>query len=572
MTALSNSKFRKAALPVLLFVFLVCSFLAGISFGVTCLQDPDTCWVLEMGHVINKEKAIPKKDPFSANAQRTDGKPHVYYQWLSEVIFSNAYSINHLFCMPMSEKIPYEQIAAMSPEARSQIWQGPLDGDNALKTPMVLGSLLCAGAFLAFPLFLFLQAPKRFLSVPILILAAAQASSFHYYLRPELFSAFMFSLELLILSRIRLAVLADSTHRVTVWSVVQICALMILWCNLHCGFVLGLIVLFLFALTQSLIVSCSESRRNVWMMFGFGTLSTLVNPWGFELWVYLFKLFTSPVGSRVEELQPLSFFELFSHTYFLYFAFAIVILGVLVFALVKLNRKKPFPILLFSCVVVTMIFVMGIGARRLIPFACILGVFELTLILSIVFSSKKEDVIAALEEKRSKSLLPLMISLVFGLVAFGAYWESGLFKLRLPQGSFGFPPPYEAIRYLQHAHSDALESEKISGQGLNDPQFGDMMIYYLARDSRVFIDTRFDIYSDKIVFDFLTMANCQNGWDKLLDQYKIAWIFLPQHTQLATYARNHPDQWTTIYSDDSALISRRKDLVPHEVSNKNHIR
>lgn len=511
-----------------------------------------------MGEVISRDRAIPKKDPFSENARNVDGKPHVYYQWLSEVIYANAIRARQLISTTMAQEIPYKTLRAMPTEERSQYWQGPLDGDTGLKGPMLLGAFLCTGAFLVFPLLLFLKAPKRFLTVPILILVATQASSFHFYLRPELFSAFMFSLELLLLNRIRLAVIADSSHHVSIWSVVQICALMILWCNLHCGFVLGLIVLLLFAFTQSLSLTHFESKRNLWLMFGLGALCTLINPWGAELWVYLFKLFTSPVGSRVEELQPLSFLEMFGHTYSLYMIFAFATLGILIFAFIKLKSNKPLPVLLFSCVAIAMILVMGIGARRLIPFACILGVFEWTLILSIIFSrTTPDEALAAREEKRSSKLAPIMSILVFTMAIYGTWWESGLFKLQLPQASYGFPPPYEAIRYLQYANKNALEFENIRGQPLNDPQFGDMMIYYLG-STKVFIDTRFDVYPDKIVFDFLTMANCQNGWEKLLDQYKITWIFLPQHTQLATYANKHPQEWMNVYADDTALISLRK--------------
>jgi len=562
VTELAKSTYRKAALPVLLFAFVICSFLVGISFGVTCLQDPDTCWMLKMGEVISRDKAIPKKDPFSVNAQNVDGKPHVYYQWLSEVVFSRAYQFVFLSNYQLIQRAPlptYAELMKMSPDERSKQSESTLDSDKWLKGPMLLGSLLCAGAFLVFPLLNFLLAPKRFLTVPVLILVAAQASSFHFYLRPELFSAFMFSLELLLLNRIRLAVLADSNHRVSIWSVVQICALMILWCNLHCGFVLGLIVLLLFAFTQTLSLTQIESKRNLWLMFGLGSLSTLMNPWGVDLWIYLFKLFTSPVGARVEELQPLTFLELFGQTYSLYVVFALATLALLIFAFIKLRANKPLPVLLFSCVATAMVLVMGIGARRLIPFACILGVFEWTLILSIIFSRiNPDEAMASRDEKRSTKLAPAMYFLVFALAIFGTWWESGLFKLQLPQYSFGFPPPYESIRYLQYANRNGHEIEKIRGQGLNDPQFGDMMIYYLGKDARVFIDTRFDLYPDKIVFDFLTMANCQNGWEKLLDQYKIAWIFLPRHTQLATYAVKHPELWTTVYADDTALISRRK--------------
>ncbi|MDX2106206.1 MAG: hypothetical protein SFY67_07360 [Candidatus Melainabacteria bacterium] len=537
---MSNSTFRKAALPVLLFAFLVCSFLAGISFGVTCLQDPDTCWMLKMGEVINREKSIPKKDPFSFNAQTPDGKPHVYYQWLSEVAFDHAQNLGQFFTGPSISK---------------------LNNDPSLKGPMLLGAFLCAGAFLAFPFLFFFQAPKRFLILPVLILAGAQASSFHFYLRPELFSAFMFSLELLVLNRIRLAILADPHHYVSRWSILLICLMMVVWCNLHCGFVLGWIILLLFSVTQSMRVAQPESKHNIYAMLGLGTLCTLINPWWMGLWGYLLKLFTSPVGARVEELQPLSIFEFVSHTYSLYIVFALASLVLLLFTINKLKSKQGLNDLLFSCIAVAMILVMGIGARRLIPFACILGVFEWTMILSILHRYEKvEEHTDSTKSKLSRIWAPGFSIAICTLTVAGTWWESGLFKLQLPQASYGFPAPYEAIGYLQSANQKALEYEKIRGQCLNDPQFGDMMIYYLGSHS-VFIDTRFDIYQDKIVFDFLTMANCQNGWDKLLDQYKIAWIFLPQHTQLATFARNHPDQWTTIYSDESALISRRKNYI-----------
>lgn len=515
--------------------------------------------MLKMGEVINTEKAIPKIDPFSENAQKADGKPHVYYQWLSEVAFDCAFQ-NRKFDGQIGEGGPPntdDEIMHLSPEKRSKNSASALENSPNLKYPMFLGILLCAGAFLAFPLLNLLRAPKPFLLIPILIVLAAQASSFHFYLRPELFSAFMFSLELLIVNSTRLACQANPNHRITFWLIIQVSILMIIWCNLHCGFVLGLIVLLIFAVIQTLSLSQFESKRNVWLAFAFGTLCTLINPWGIDLWIYLFKLFTSPIGSRVEELQPLSVSELFGHTYGLYTIFATATLGVLIYAFLRLKRSKKQSALLLSFVVVAMVLVMGIGARRLIPFACILGVFEWTLIMSILFlSTSSGQETPAKQGKLLNNFAPILCTLVFVSALLGTWWESNLFKLQLPQSSYGFPPPYEAIKNLQIASRN--KGEEISGQCLNDPQFGDMMIYYLGRDSRVFIDTRFDIYPDKIVFDFLTMANCQNGWDKLLDQYKIAWIFLPHHTQLATYARNHPESWTTIYSDDSALISRRK--------------
>lgn len=548
---------------MLLFFFVICSGLAGISFGVTCLQDPDTCWILKMGRIINDSRTIPKEDPFSFNTKKEDGKPHVFYQWLTESAFEQAYRIGWYLSPQTIGGYSVKELLAMPPEERSKSSLFRLDNDSALKGPMLLGAFLCAGAFLVFPMMIFLTAPARPAWILILILVAAQASSFHFYLRPELFSAFMFGLELLVLHRIRLKMLHDPNASISWFSVISICAIMLLWCNLHCGFVLGLIVLFLFASTQTLLLTNKNSRLRVWFIFGLGALSTAANPWGFELWGYLFKLFTSPVGAKVEELQPLSLSELFGFTYGLYFVFALVTLGILTYIIYKLRDKKAFPALLFSCVAVAMVFVMGIGARRLIPFACILSVCELPVLLSI-FNELRQSVEnkesnSAAMAFRAKIVAPVMALLVFTATLLGANYESGLFKLQLPQSSYGFPAPYEAIRYLQFANNDAQEFEKIRGNVLNDPQFGDMIIWHVwgYKPIKVFIDTRFDIYQDRIIFDFLTMANCQAGYEKLLDQYKIAWIFLPPHTQLAQFALAHPEKWSIIYKDDTAIISRR---------------
>lgn len=545
---------------MLLFVFVICSYLAGISFGVTCLQDPDTCWILKTGEMICKTRSIPKKDPFSYNTKKEDGKPHVFYQWLSEAAYFEAYKKAYIAMHFWSGT---NKITEAPPEARKKTLSAFLDNNENLKGPMLLGAFLCAGAFLAFPLIIFLTAPARPVWILILILVAAQASSFHFYLRPELFSAFMFGLELLVMQNLRLKILHDRNASISWLSVIAICAIMLLWCNLHCGFVLGLIVLSLFAITQTLVLEDKVSKLKVWLMLGLGTLSTAVNPWGFELWVYLFKLFTSPVGAKVEELQPLSFTELFGFTYGLYFIFALVTLGILAVIIYKLRNQKVFPALIFSCVVVAMVLVMGIGARRLIPFACILAVCEFPVLLSIFQTIRQNQAEpesnSADTALRHQLFAPAAALMVFIATIFGTWWESGLFKLQLPQSSYGFSAPYEAIRYLEYANEDTKELEKIRGNVLNDPQFGDMIIWYLCcyAPTKVFIDTRFDIYPDKVVFDFLTMANCQPGYEKLLDQYKIAWIFLPPHTQLAQFSLAHPEKWTISYKDDTAIIARR---------------
>ena len=50
-------------------------------------------------------------------------------------------------------------------------------------------------------------------------------------------------------------------------------------------------------------------------------------------------------------------------------------------------------------------------------------------------------------------------------------------------------------------------------------------MWQLEKSPQLFIDSRYYLFSDKILADYWTMALCHSGWQDLLAKYDIAWIF-----------------------------------------------
>lgn len=86
-------------------------------------------------------------------------------------------------------------------------------------------------------------------------------------------------------------------------------------------------------------------------------------------------------------------------------------------------------------------------------------------------------------------------------------------------------------------------------------------------DTKVFIDSRVDIFDYTGVFkDYLDILSLNNSY-ALLDKYKIRYIFLQPNEPL-TYVIQHNPDWKTIYSDKvSVLMERAGDLKDEERPN-----
>jgi hypothetical protein len=122
-------------------------------------------------------------------------------------------------------------------------------------------------------------------------------------------------------------------------------------------------------------------------------------------------------------------------------------------------------------------------------------------------------------------------------------------KPELPASSNVFKAPFAAVEYIG--------KNQPQGKLYNDQQFGDLLVYYLPGKPKVFVDTRFDMYGSHLVEDYRLIHECEPGWQKLLAQYDIEWVFLLPDSLLAEQLKKD-SAWKCLYKDDCSLILERQ--------------
>lgn len=579
------------------FAFFMGCWVAGAG-----LHDPDTCWLLAMGKHIFETGAIPTVDPFSytfkaltASGGTVDfaalssgsatASPRLFvpYQWLTELVFYLAYKVG---------------------------------GGYALLT---LVDCVLVTALLAGPLMFFRSLRAPMFPAVCLVILAVVAASFHFLARPEIFSYLFYLVMLGLCVRYRLR-LENNTpfDKADLKLLLKPALLMIVWANMHTGFMSIFISWSIFCVASTIEVFCRPRANKTalalpWALLGSLIAASMINPFGPRLWAYVPELFFSPLNRYINELSAIKLSHLTEWTFYPFFLFALVVLVVLVKVVGVWKKNGKFPIgWSFSVVSVIGVLIAAICCMRLIPFVAVFLLTEIAWLLKghTKFVSDENDSSSEImpsigsdysiaetslanTEGLSGSVTvtsnfgeapeepPSINSRITGMLNYGS-WPGILLALSLfgvfmistrvvkptiPQGSGAFPAPFDAMRFL----SKQLPPGKV----LNDAQLGDMMIWYLIAQEKpilvddpyrsepvkskpkVFIDTRFDMYGAPLVGDYYVMRNAKPGWRELFERYKFDWVFMPTKAKLVSELMNDPE-WDAIYREKSAVIFVRK--------------
>ncbi|MBU6451176.1 MAG: hypothetical protein KGS72_05310 [Cyanobacteria bacterium REEB67] len=553
MPKVDDSKIGSLVNCLLILGLFALSWYWGFQLAATALADPDTCWLLAVGKWILTHGGLPTSDPFSWTVG-ADAPPFLQsihaqflpYQWLASLIY---------FC----------------------IWQSC--GASGL---LYFACLLIVCAFLIFPLLLArrLQAPVGWQAV--LSALAVSAGSFHFPLRPELFSylliAFLYYLllPLYFLPAANGVNSGDATQaspgpaRNLVAGAIGT-LLFCFWANLHTGFVLGLLIVVVLLFTSLCCAGAQRRSRTGYMScFSLGAVfGTLITPFQLKLYSYLPGLFFSPMNKYTVELMPLRFSELLSFDFLPYLALQVIFLGSAIAYCSNLKKKgktklasssssssisscsssssssssKSDPddacdnvprVALILGIFTFIAFLSGDMCRRMIPFA-------------VLMSSGYFLAIANKTPSPGRFIWPLRY--VLPAVLFFAMWgtqlSSAFFHAEIPMTTYGFDVPRQALAFI--------EKQRPKGNLLNDSQFGDVLIFALGEKARVFIDTRFDLYGYRLSHDYFVMVNALPGYEALLSHYKIDWIFMPPRARLPGRLSSQGG-WSKIFEDKAAVI------------------
>jgi len=503
----------------LLFVAL----LIGLSYGAMgrlLLRDAGTGWHIRDGQLMLQTRSITRVDPFSATMS---GHPWYAWEWLYDVFIASV-----------------------------DDWLG-LNG-----VVFFTAAVMAATFGLVFRLTM-----RRGGSLPIVLLMlvlSLGASAVHFLARPHvlswLFAVIWFEL---------LDAATESSRESG--RIFLLPLLMLLWVNLHGGFVFGFALLAAYIVAAGIeYFTCPEQRERsrVWLkQLGLVSLLSLlasfVNPYGYKLHVHIYHYLSDKfLMNQVSEFRSPDFHGAAQQ------CFAVLLL-ITISALAS-SRRQPKPAQLL---VILLASYSGLFAARNLPVSAIL----LTLIVAPMLSN---TVTTAAENQK----VALWLRSAFSrLQSFGARmgkleldfrghsWMIIAFVLGIwacmHGGRIGSARLLNA--YFDDKRFPVQAVEVIIRRDIREPifcpdQWGGYLIYTLYPRTKVLVDDRHDLYGDQFFKEYLRVIYVQPDWSKILEERHVDWILVQKNSSLGTILELTAG-WKLIYQDQTAVLFHRDKVL-----------
>ncbi len=513
-------RFLVPSVADLIFIILLAAMTGGI-LAPRLLGDASIGWHIRNGELILHTHSITRADPFSITMS---GQTWYAWEWLYDAVIA---AIHH--------------------------WLG-LNG-------VVFFTAVIIAATFAFTLRLNLRRGADLPVAVVLLALSLGASMIHLFTRPHvvswLFTVLCF--ELLDSSESR----ANSESRRLWW----LPALMLLWVNLHGGFVLGFGLLGLYLVSNAIrYFRCQAQQekmqqnlarrlRELGLVTAVSFVASLINPYGYKLHVHVYRYLSSRwLMNHIDEFLSPNFHGVAQQCFV-----AIVLITIVALAAAgnRLTLARLF-VLLFAAY-------SGLYASRSLPVSSLL----LTLIVAPLLTQ-------AIDEARTNSDLSLRLREWF------TRWQSFGERMGRTEVHFrGHVWPLVAVvaglltctqqgrlgaYQWMDAHFDAKRfpvqaADAIAQRDLREPIFapdswGGYLIYRLYPQDEVFVDDRHDFYGEEFLKDYLQTVRLTPDWEKFLSEKKVNWVLVPAESSLASMLEQ-TSQWSVAYQDGTAVLLQR---------------
>jgi len=399
-------------------------------------------------------------------------------------------------------------------------------------------------------------AMRRGGSLPVtlfLLILALAASAVHFLARPHVVS-WLFSV-------IWFEILDSAASAEKKSQLFWLPALMLLWVNLHGGFLLGLVLVAVYLVAgaiQYFIGREQEIKKYLERLVAVSVLSLLVsflNPYGYKLHVHVYRYLSDRyLMDRISEFLSPNFHGAAQQ------CFAMLLLVTIV-ALASARRQPPLAHLL----VILVAAYSGLYATRNLPVSSLLIVLIIAPLLSETIAEAGENAGIASWLRGCFSRLH-----AFGLrmgnleTRFrGHVWLVLIFVLGLWACAHG--GRLGSVRFVNAYFDDKRfpveAAEVLAQRDIRQPLFsldywGGYLIYRLSPQTKVFVDDRHDLYGDQFIKDYLKVTLVQPDWEKVLDEKHVNWVLMPTGSSL-TNVMKLTRRWTVVHEDGTAVLFER---------------
>ena len=465
--------------------------------------DTDLWGHLRFGQAMIAQHHLILKDPYSYTVY---GGAWSNHEWLTEVVMAAAYNALGV--------------------AGLKLW----------KLACVAATILCMIAGLAET-----RASDTAQLNTLTVAAIAMMPQMEY--RPQLFTFVLFAATLALLAR------DNYRGRAPLWPVLP---LMVVWANLHGGFIMGPALLAIYAATAVAgDVASGAGRGRAWRLGGLtagATLATMVTPYGRDTWSPVLHALRNPMTRvAVTDWQPLLFAMLRqwrAQPAGIIYMLCAVALMVALAVTVGLERKGgDAPLVAIAGVMCASAFV----AVRNLPLAVIACAPPVARHGSLLFARLRERAAAVSGEKIAEPPARSATSpWLAGAIAVVLAVHGGIISARLRMDK---PYPAGAVGFMR--------THGLQGNILGDFGWGEYLIWHMAPGSKVFIDGRYDtVYSFALIDRYLDFYFDRPGGAAVLSAYPHDFVLIPPRARAYGLMMRQAD-WKKIYGDaDSALFAR----------------
>lgn len=460
--------------------------------------NPDVYLHLTTGRLILESGALPHIDTFSFTRL---GEPWVMHEWLYQILL---YYIHESFG-----------------EAGLQLF-----GGGILTTVIFLNKKNCtlAGANNVtawFTTIILLMAWMLFMGT-----------------RPHIITYLFFSLSLHVVLLYR--------HKGITKSLYVVPLIMVLWVNIHGGFIIGIVLLGYFTLL-SFIERYAKTKQwqiplHLFSSFILSILASLINPYGIEQLFFPFQLMDQWIMGFVPEWMPPDF------TLLNYRIYAITVVFYVISSLFMKTEQRWFYLAFTAPFIIA-----SLHSVRHIPIAAF--AFAPHFAANIYSFAKRyfiQNNRQPVSVEKSTNHTPTQtLSPDLGIIENILNWV--LLCLFITSLYFTYPllqyKKSEAFKKLFPVEAtNHLINNNIHGRMFTIMQYSDYILFHRYPEQKVFYDVRLETYGQTLSFDYMKMSYADGDWQELFKKYEIDYVVINKESKAyAAYAKSRDFQ--LIYED-----------------------
>jgi len=476
-------------------IFEVYVFVFAFLFASRPLSDGDFWWHLKTGEYIIRNFSIPRVDLYSFTVR---GKPWIAHEWLSEAIFYLVYS---------------------------------RAGFNTL---IFIFTVLTVLAFWI----VFRRTSAHPFVKGFAVLLSVWSILPTIGVRPRTFTLLFAAIYLAVLHRF---VLERETR--AIW---WLAPLMIVWVNLHAGYLLGLVLIGVAIAGVVLdawfagekLASHWSQLKTLALVFVACLVAVNLNPQGPRIFVFPFEFFLSPV----QQDQIVDWLSPDFHQKELFPLLALIMLTIAALALSP-KRVRPSELLLYLAT----LYMTLKSNRHMAIFALVAGPMLADYLQHWLDTTRFTHMFG---ESRSATTgrrkVIFNIILLIPLIACLIKLKSVIYS---PPTQKQVGVPLNAVSYLK--------ANGITGNTFTDPNIWGGYLIWETPSNPVYIDGRIDMYGDQFMREYLGIIHGLTRWQEPFDKYSVQVAMVSPTSQLRLQLEQSP-QWQQLYRDEMAVVFRRK--------------